>query len=213
MQLNASIRPPQEVLESLLAVVGSVTVEAPAPALPSRRFFGLFGPRDPVGADAAVAAGSEATMVPLEQLRIPITRFGNLTTGDARALGETIALAAAAWPPVSVYFTGGDTVQVSEYLSVGALLEGQAASLVTTAQELIRSVEQAGLFADRRLFKPRLELARVRPAATSAYVQALVEALGRYRGPAWQADISLTTETFVDGRSTLVEVERIALTG
>jgi hypothetical protein len=56
-----------------------------------------------------------------------------------------------------------------------------------------------------------LSVATVTPATTGPFLEQVVGALDGFRSEDWTAEISLTTETFVNGRPETTEFERIAL--
>ncbi|MCW2754044.1 MAG: hypothetical protein JWQ32_1455 [Marmoricola sp.] len=206
MLVNGALVPPRAALDELADVVRSVRrrVEIVAPA-PAPR----FGRRPPV------QVPTEPLEPPLEDvalaiLRLPITGFGNVTSGDAHKIIETIAAAAAEWMPPTVCFTGGAALEFPGDRSVWAKLAGDLDALSEIARGVPQCVERLGFFVDRRVFRPMLSIATVTNATIAADLETVVAALDAFRGQDWIVDsIILTTEAFVGGRSETQELERI----
>jgi 2'-5' RNA ligase len=149
--------------------------------------------------------------VPVERMQLPITGFGNVTTNDAHRIVEAVREAAAGWTAPTVRFAGGTALDFPGDWSVWAKLEGDVDELMTVTRGVPQSVERLGYFVDRRQFRPMLSVATVTPATTGPFLEELVAALDAFRGDEWTAEISLTKETFVDGRPETTEFERIQL--
>jgi 2'-5' RNA ligase len=149
--------------------------------------------------------------VPVARMSLPITGFGNLTTSDAHRLGDVVSSAASGWPAPTVRFAGGTALDFPGDWSVWAKLDGDLDAVGAIARGVTQSVESLGYFVDRRQFRPMLSVATVTPATTGPYLQAIVDALDAFRGEEWTVAISLTKETFVEGRPELTEFQRIPL--
>jgi hypothetical protein len=177
----------------------------------SRGLLGRFGRgrarvEEPVEAPAAMLE-----LVPVDQLRLPITGFGNLTTHDANRVADAIATAAADWPVPMLRFAGGTALDFPGDWSVWAKLDGDVEGVSAVARGVTQCVEGLGFFVDRRQFRPMLSVATVTRATTGPFLEAVVGALDAFEGEPWTAEISLTKETFVEGRAATTEFRRIAL--
>src|SRR5215212_2189314 len=146
--------------------------------------------------------------VPIDDMRLPITGFGNLTTTDAHRLADELRTAAAGWAAPTVRFTGGTALDFADDWSVWAKLEGDTEALAAIARGAVQTVERLGFFVDRRMFRPMMSVATVTPATTGPYLQAVVDALEAFRGDEWTVDLALTKETFVGGGTELTEFQR-----
>jgi RNA 2',3'-cyclic 3'-phosphodiesterase len=214
MLVHGAIIPPRSVLAAVADVVRSVrepVVQAEPEEAPQAK--GLLGKLGRRRAEDPVPPVSQPMLehVALEQMRLPITGFGNLTTNDVNRLVEAVKEAAAGWSPPVVRFAGGTALDFPGDWSVWAKLEGDVEELMAVGRGVPQSVERLGFFVDRRQFRPMLSLATVTPATTGPFLEQLVGALDAFRGDEWTAEISLTKETFVDGRPVMSELERIPL--
>jgi 2'-5' RNA ligase len=147
--------------------------------------------------------------VPVDDMRLPVTGFGNLTTHDAHRIVGAIKEAAAQWPPLTVRFSGGTALDFPDDWSVWARLDGDIEALMAMARSVPQSVEPLGFFVDRRMFRPMLSVATVTPETTGPYLQDVVDALEAFRGEEWPVEIVFLKESFVDGRTEFTELERI----
>jgi 2'-5' RNA ligase len=214
MLLHGAIVPPRTVLEAVTAVVRSVPVPAevevaPEPAHPKGLLARLGHRRDDPGPAPVAAAPVMLEHVPVEQLNLPITGFGNLTANDAHRLVEAITEAAAAWSPATLRFAGGTALDFPGDPCVWAKLDGDLEDLMEIGRGVPQCVERLGFFVDRRMFRPMLAVATVTPATTGPYLQQVVDALDAFRGEEWTVDISMLKETFVGTRPELTEFRRI----
>ena len=212
MLVHGAIVPPRSVLEAVAAVVRSV----PEPAGPGRTpqpkgLLGRVGRHRDARAEPAVEASPMLEHLPVERMHLPITGFGNVTTNDAHRIVEAVREAAAGWTAPTVRFAGGTALDFPGDWSVWAKLEGDVDELMAVTRGVPQSVERLGYFVDRRQFRPMLSVATVTPATTGPFLEELVAALDAFRGDEWTAEISLTKETFVDGRPETSEFERIQL--
>jgi len=211
MLVYGAFIPPSAVLEALDDVVRSVSVPVEAAsAEPQRGLLGRFGRHRDV-AEESDEVPAMLEHVPVARMSMPITGFGNLTTSDANRLSDAVSTAAAGWPAPTVRFAGGTALDFPGDWSVWAKLEGDLDAVGAIARGVTQSVQGLGYFVDRRQFRPMLSVATVTPATTGPYLQAVVDALEAFRGEEWTMAISLTRETFVDGRPALTEFKRIPL--
>jgi 2'-5' RNA ligase len=198
MILHGAIVPPRTVLEAVVEVLTSVPVPAEAATPPPRQgFLGRLGGRRPEAPESRAPARDVLDHVPLTDMYLPVTEFGNLTTSDAHKLASVLTEAAGAWAPVTVCFAGGAALDFPGDWSVWAKLEGEVEPLMAIARGITQSVERLGYFVDRRLFRPMLSLGTVTEATTGPYLQAVVDALDAFRGEDWVVDhLSLMMLTF-----------------
>lgn len=212
MLLHAAIVPPRTVLDAIAQVVRSV--EEPRPAdppppspAPSRR-------RDREATEAAppAAAGPELDLVPIGQLYLPITGFGNVTAGDASKLAATLTEAAAGWSRPTVRIAGSGALEFPGDRAVWAKLEGDLDGLVSIARGVVQAVQRQGFFVDRRAFRPWLAVATITDATTAPYLEAVVAAVGAFRSEPWVVEcVSVMKRSFSGGVPDLTESYRIPL--
>ena len=212
MLIHGAIVAPRSVLEAVADLVRSVP--EPVEAMPaSQAKAGLLGRLGRRRADETEPVANAQPMlehVPVEQMRFPITGFGNLTTHDVNRLVETLTETAAGWPAPTVRFAGGTALDFPGDWSVWAKLGGEVDALATIARGVPQCVERLGFFLDRRQFRPMLSVATVTTATTGPFLEEVVGALEAFQGEDWTVEISLTKETFVNGRPETIEFERIA---
>jgi len=212
MLVHGAIVPPRAALEAVDAVIRAVPVPVdgePSPPSP-KGFLGRLG-RHRVDVEAPPPAPAMLEHVPVADMLLPITGFGNLTTNDAHKVADTIRAAATGWVAPTVSFAGGTALDFPGDWSVWARLVGDVDALMTCARGVPQCVEGLGFFVDRRQFRPMLSVATVTPATTGPFLEAVVDALEGFRGEPWTADIVLLKETFVGSRPELVEFQRIPL--
>lgn len=210
MLLHGAIVPPRAALAAVDAVVRSVSAVAgePAAAASSKGLLGRLGRhRADVPEDVEPAVMLEHVAV--DDMRLPVTGFGNLTTTDVHRITEAVRGAAAQWSPLTVRFAGGTALDFPGDWSVWARLEGEVDALMALARSVPESVEPLGFFVDRRMFRPMLSVATVTQDTTGPFLQQVVDALDASRGEEWPVELTLLKEVFVDGRAELVEFERI----
>ena len=214
MLVHGAIIPPAAVLGALDAVVRSVPVPveavASSPAQP-RGIIGRLGRHRDEAPDVVAEAPVMLEHVSPDRMLLPITGFGNLTTTDSNRLVDALTSTAAGWPTPTVRFAGGTALDFPGDWSVWAKLDGDLDAVGAIARGVTQRVESLGFFVDRRQFRPMLSVATVTPATTGPFLQAVVDALEAFRGEEWTVAISLTTETFVEGRPSVKEFRRIPL--
>jgi 2'-5' RNA ligase len=207
--VHGTFVPPREVLDEVVAVIRSVPEPARAESAPARRFFGR---RPEVVQEVMVPPVLD--QVPADQMRFLITEFGNLIREDVSALIGVLTEAAAAWEPPTVRFAGGTALDFPGDPCVWAKLDGEVEEMTAIARGVTASVERAGYFLDRRLFRPMLPVATVTETTTGPYLGAVVDALDAFRGQEWTIDsLVLITGTFVDGQAAMKEFQRIPIGG
>lgn len=194
MLLHGAFVPPREALAELVDVVRSGRRE-PVAEPPPRR--GLFQRRAP---EVVAPPGPPVLVdVPVEQLRLPITSFGNLTTHDARRLVDALSEAAADRGRPAVAFCGGGALEFPGDRSVWARLDGDVRALTDLARVVTTTVERLGLFVDRRVFRPMLAVATVTESTTGPDLDHVVGALEHLHGTPWQVDEIVISASAADG--------------
>jgi 2'-5' RNA ligase len=213
MLLHAVIVPPLIVLEALADVIASVdrpTADAAAPA--RKGFLARRGSRGAPAADSPNADVHELDLVPIQRMNLPVTGFGNVTSGDARKLTEALNEAAATWTRPTVLFAGGGALEFPDDRSIWAKLDGDIGPLMTVASGVTQSVERLGFFVDRRKFRPSLSVATITGQTTAPYLERVVAAFDAFRGEAWTVEyVSLVTRSFDEGSPAPKEIARIPL--
>ena len=206
MLIHGAIVPPRAVLEAVDAVVRSVPVPLEGAAAPaSKSLRGRLGRHRADRAEVPVMLEH----VPVDEMRLPVTGFGNLTIPDAQRVSEVIREAAAEWAPATVRLAGGAALEFPDDWSVWARIEGDLDGLMTIGRGVPHAVERLGFFVDRRTFRPMLSVATVTRQTTGPFLQDVVDALEAFRGEEWPVELTLLRESFVEGRTEFTEVERI----
>lgn len=226
MLVHAAIVPPREAREAVDAVVRAVPapVEAPvaaAPATPPPAPKGILGRlgrrREEVRHDEHAAPHEPPPAVldhvPIEDMWFPVTGFGNLTTGDANRLADSLTDVAASWSPLTVRLAGGTALDFPGDWSVWSKVGGDVDGLMAVARGVTQSVEQLNYYVDRRAFRPMLSVATVTRATTGPYLEQVVAALEAFEGEEWPVEVTLTKETFTDGQAVKTEFRRIRVGG
>lgn len=202
MLLHAVFVPPRDALVELLDVVRAGRRD-PAAEAPAKRSRFLRRSAEPVPGDVPPVLLD----VPIEDLRLPITSFGNLTANDSRRLVDALTEAAAEWGRPAVSFAGGGALEAPGDRSVWARLDGDIGALTDIARGVTTTVERLGLFVDRRVFRPMLAVATVTESTTGPDLEHVVGALQNLRGQPWQVDAVVLTATA--GPGAVQEYERI----
>lgn len=207
MLIVAAFSPPNEVLAELRAAIqagestwAADTAESTA-APTRRRWFGR-----PAAAPAIDPAPIRTCITLWPSPTIPVVRFGNLTTADARRVAEAIAAVAAEWTPATVQFERVLFGTKEEPRSVQAVLGGEVNELDTVARAVTSRAADLNFYLDRRLFHPVLEVGQVADGITGEDLAALTATVADYRGTPWTVDhVSVLKQTFGDGAPTFVE--------
>jgi len=196
--------PPRDALEELATFVGAVrrmgVVEAPQ----KHRFGRRKADAEPVELVPAL------NRLALDELALPVTAFGNVTTADANRIVDAITEETRGWNAPTLHFEGGTALDFPGDPSVWAKVDGDVSALAAIAGGVPRSVEHIGFFVDRRVFRPMLAVATVTEATVAPDLNAVVDALNRFRGQDWQIDaVVLKADSFAGSRSEWREFKRI----
>jgi RNA 2',3'-cyclic 3'-phosphodiesterase len=156
MRLYAALVPPSAVRAELAELVQSL-----APATP------------------------ELTAVPVEDMRIPVTAFGNVTLADSQVLLKALREAAAGWTRPELLFHGAGALEWEGDKSVWAKADGDVESLLTIGRGVPVVIQPLGFLVDRRKFRPWLEVGSITDATTLPYLERLTAALDEFKGASW----------------------------
>jgi 2'-5' RNA ligase len=159
MRLYSALLPPREALAEVAEVVRSVAPET-----------------------------RELDPVPLAEMHIPVTQFGNVTLADARSLRSVLSRDAAGWPAPKLHFAGAAALEWRGDQSVWAKLAGDLDGLAAITRGVADVVRRLGFFVDRRAFRPMLSVGTITDHTTAPYLERLVEALDRHEGRPWQLE-------------------------
>lgn len=205
MLVHGVFLPPRDALDELVRTVRSVRREIVPDDQPKRGFLRRK-------AEAAVAEDVPPVLVdvPVDALKLPITGFGSLASGDLRRLVDSLRDAATSWAPATVRFSGGGALEFPGDRAVWARLDGEVEQLTEVARSVTKCVERLGLFVDRRAFRPMLAVATVTTSTVGEDLEAVVGALNALQGLPWTVDaVVLTRDARADGNPQ--EYERIPL--
>lgn len=156
MRLYAAIVPPESVRAQLADVVQSV------------------GP-----------ASRELDPVPVRDMRIPVTSFGNVALQDADVLLSTLRKVAQGWSRPELRFHGSAALEWEGDRSVWAKLDGDVENLNTVGRGVPIVVQPLGFLVDRRKFRPWLEVGSITETTGLPYLEKLTAALDAHEGSAW----------------------------
>jgi RNA 2',3'-cyclic 3'-phosphodiesterase len=155
------------------------------------RLFAAVIPPDHVVAELAdvvrsVASGTDQLVaVPVEEMLLPITNFGNVAQGDAVALLRALEEEAATWSPGVLRFSGGAALEWRGDENVWAKADGDVEALNVVGRGVPPLVQRLGFFVDRRAFRPWLAVGSITDATTAPYLEKLVAELEAFRGSEW----------------------------
>lgn len=146
------------------------------------------------------AAGLD--VVPMAELHMSMTAFGNVSKGDVPRVVEAVKRASVSWPTApTVRLAGGTALEWPGDTSVWATTQGDFESMNGVARSIAPAVDRLGFAVDRRRFHPWLAVARVTPSTELASLERLLAQLDAYEGPEWTAaHLSLLRTTFASDR-------------
>ncbi len=186
MHVHAAFLPPSPIRQALADLV---TAQEPAPpeAAPARR--GVFGRRTPDQVPAP--QGPLLDAFDPEQILLPITDFGFLTSGDARRLVDALDAVCGPLPRPTVRVSGGAALVDPADRSVWADVTGtddELGAMRAIAQAVVSGVEPLGFFCDRRQFRPRFPIATITDDTTVEHLEQVLAALDGYSSEPWTID-------------------------
>ncbi|MBM6403514.1 hypothetical protein JQN72_04560 [Phycicoccus sp. CSK15P-2] len=135
--------------------------------------------------EAVPGAARELELVPAHLMRLPVMGLGNLTRPDTSTVCNVLARKLVERDTAPRVRLAGVWALEDGDPGIALHLEGDVDTAVGLAKGLPQMVEDLGLYVDRRLFAPRMVVARVTDATTLPVLEALVAALERYRSPTW----------------------------
>ena len=139
-------------------------------------------------AEAVRAAGPdspELATVPVEDMRIPVTGFGNVSQRDALQLISTLARTAVAWPRPELRFAGSAALEWPGDENVWARLDGDVDGALTIGRGVPPAVKRLGFLVDRRAFRPWMAVGAITDHTTAPYLEKLVGDLDEFKGSLW----------------------------
>lgn len=212
MLMIAAFCPPDDVVTELHAAVEAGdaawsthqpdVAEAPA----RRKWFGRSAAPEPPPAPSRTSIAQWAAPI------IPVVRFGNLTTADARRVVDAITAVSVEWAPVSVQFERVVFGSTDAPRSVQAILGGEVTGLDTIARAVTSRAADLNFYLDRRLFHAQLEVATMTESTTDDDLAGLTESMHDFCGRTWTVDhVSVLKQTFGEGTPTFVQEFAIPL--
>jgi 2'-5' RNA ligase len=139
-------------------------------------------------AEVVRAAGPdtpELAPVPVEDMRIHVTSFGNVSQRDALMLVDTLAAAAKEWPRPELRFAGSAALEWQGDENVWARLDGDVDGALTIGRGVPPAVKRLGFLVDRRAFCPWLPVGSITDHTTAPYLERLVADLDEFKGSLW----------------------------
>ena len=213
MRLSAAIVPPRSVLEELAEVARldrTAAVPQPAPRGLLRRLSG----RSSAPAPVAPVDDRELDRPTVDRMYLPITSFGNVTTGDAVKLANALRAEAETWRRPEVRFAGGAALEFKGDESVWAKLDGDIDALMTIGRGVPLLVQRLGFFVDRRQFRPWLSVGTITDHTTAPYLQEVVDALDAFEGRTWTVESVVLMKRPAESEGEgFEELERMPLRG
>lgn len=160
MHVSVAILPPERIRTDIADLVGSVR-----------------------GVD------SEVERVTAGAMRLRLFGLGNLTRVDVDALCENLAreISEIGVRP-RIRLAGVWALEDSADPSIALHVDGDVDGIVTLANALPPLVMGQGFYVDRRLFVPRVTVARVTDGTSVKVLERLVGVLEGYRSPEWEVD-------------------------
>ena len=159
-----------------------------------RRLFAAIVPPEVARkelAEVVRAAGPdtpELAPVSVEDMRIHVTSFGNVSQRDALMLVDTLAEAAKAWPRPELRFAGSAALEWPGDENVWARLDGDVDGALTIGRGVPPAVKRLGFLVDRRAFRPWLPVGSITDHTTAPYLERLVADLDQFKGSLWSLD-------------------------
>lgn len=193
MQLDAAILPPAQVLEPLVALIGSIGEPATGEETPARFLRRRTGP------EAVASRVGELDLLRASQMSLPLAGFGNVTSADAGRIAAALRTAAGRSPGARVQLAGGTALEFPTDRNLWARIVGEVDALGATARGVMQSVEQLGFFVDRRKYRPLLCVGTVNDTTTAAHLEEVVAVLEAFEGEPWTTGHASLLRTSYDG--------------
>jgi len=149
---------------------------------------------------------------PLDDLHLPVARFGNTTFDDADRLIGMLADAAADWSPLRLSLGGASVVETPAERTLGIEVRSEDGALLQLSLDVKKTAERMRFLLDRRDFTPVLTLASVRVGAPSG-IDAAAAALASFESDPWLlTEVSMRKQTYGNDNAS-EEVAQIPLGG
>ena len=138
---------------------------------------------------ASVAPGTaELTPVPVSEMRVTVTNFGNVTLADSLRLVEVLRDAAARWQRPTIRCAGSAALEFEGDRSVWSRLEGDLDELLEAGRGVPKVVHPLGFLVDRRKFRPWISVGTITENTTLPYLEKLTGVLDAFSGTPWTVD-------------------------
>lgn len=138
---------------------------------------------------ASVAPGTpELQPVAAQDMRIPVSNFGNVTLADSLRLIDGLRNAAAGWPHPTVRCTGSAALEFEGDRSVWSRLDGDVDELLEVGRGVPKVVQPLGFLVDRRKFRPWVCVGSITEVTSLPYLESLTAALDGFSGMPWTVD-------------------------
>jgi 2'-5' RNA ligase len=134
---------------------------------------------------AAGGGSRELDLVPVRDLRIPVTSFGHVSQGDGAQLLAYLARAAQAWPRPELRFSGSAALEWPGDRSVWARLDGDVDGLLTVGRGVPPAVQRLGFLVDRRVFRPWMSVGSITDETSAPFLEHVVARLDEFKGTMW----------------------------
>ena len=156
---------------------------------------------------AAGAGSRELDMVSVEDLRIPITRFGNVSQRDALQLYSVLGEAARSWPRAELRFAGSAALEWPGDECVWTRLDGDVDGVLTIGRGVPPAVKRLGFLVDRRAFRPWMAVGSITEHTTAPFLEHLVAELDEFKGTMWTlSTIAIMRKVPLDDSGAVEEV-------
>jgi 2'-5' RNA ligase len=127
----------------------------------------------------------ELAAVPVAEMLIPVTSFGNVSQRDALQLIGTLARSAASWPRPELRFAGSAALEWPGDENVWARLDGDVDGALAIGRGVPQAVKRLGFLVDRRAFRPWMAVGSITDHTTAPYLERLVADLDEFKGTMW----------------------------
>lgn len=134
---------------------------------------------------AGALGSGELDLVSVEDLRIPVTGFGNVSQRDALQLVGTLARDAQGWPRPDLRFAGSAALEWPGDRNVWARLDGDVDGALTIGRAVPPAVKRLGFLVDRRAFRPWMAVGSITDHTTAPLLERVVGALDDFKGTMW----------------------------
>jgi RNA 2',3'-cyclic 3'-phosphodiesterase len=156
---------------------------------------------------AAGAGSREIDLVSVDEMRIPVTGFGNVSHGDAQQMVGMLARSAASWPRPDLRFSGSAALEWPGDENVWTRLDGDVDGLLTVGRGVPPAVQRLGFLVDRRVFRPWMAVGSITDDTTAPFLEKIVDRLGEFKGTMWTlATLTVMRRVPTDDRGGMEEV-------